>query len=256
MILIDSHVHLDDPAFDADRDAVVRRARDAGVVAMVTVGTSLASSRAAVALAGQYPEVYAAVAVHPQEADGITHETMDELRILAGHPKVVGVGETGLDFARPHPARAVQEQIFRWHISLSRDAGLPLIIHCREVFPVVLDILQEWRATAAVMHAFSGTPDIAQRCVDRGYMISMAGPVTFRNARVPVEVAKMVPVSSLLVETDAPVLTPVPFRGRRNEPAYLGYTVARIAEVKGMPDADVAQITADNARRIFRIGTT
>lgn len=253
--MIDSHVHLDDPAFDPDRDGVIERARDAGVIAMITVGSTLAGSRAAVALAEHYPEVHAAVAVHPYEAGDATEETIAELRVLAGHPKVVGIGETGLDFARPHPTRMVQEQVFRWHIALSRDTGLPLIVHCREAFPAVLDILQEWNVTAAVMHAFSGSPDVAARCIDRGYAICLAGPVTFRNARVPVEVAKMVPLASLLVETDAPVLAPVPFRGRRNEPAHLRYTVTRIAEVKGISEAEVAQVTVDNARRIFPFET-
>lgn len=255
MELIDSHVHLDDPAFDADRDLMVQRARDAGVIAMVTVGTTLAGSRAAVALAERYPEVYAAVAVHPHDAGGVTEDTMAALRALADHPKVVAVGETGLDFARPRPIPSVQEQVFRWHIDLSLARHLPLIVHCRDAYPAVLDILEERRATTVIMHAFSGSLDVAQDCAARGYVISLAGPVTFRNARIPVEVTRALPVSALLVETDAPVLAPVPFRGRRNEPAFLRYTVARIADVKGMAEADVAQATVENARRIFLIGT-
>jgi len=253
--LFDSHVHLDDPAFDADRDLVVRRALDAGVTAMVTVGTTLSSSRAAAALADRYPEVYAAVAVHPQEAAGTTEDALAELRGLADHPRVVAIGETGLDFARPQPEPAVQERLFRWHIGLSIDTHLPLIIHCRDAYPAVLDILEESSVATVIMHAFSGTAEYAQACAARGYAVSLAGPVTFRNARVPVDVARVVPAASLLVETDAPVLAPVPFRGRRNEPAYLRYTVARIAEVKGMPEAAVAQATVENARRIFRIGS-
>jgi TatD DNase family protein len=252
--MIDSHVHLDDQAFDADREAVVQRARDAGVIAMVTVGTNLASSRAAVALAERYPEVYAAVAVHPHEADEVDPDVMHEIESLAMQPRVVAIGETGLDFARPAPTRQVQEGVLRWHASISVSTGLPLIIHCRDAFPAVLDILQEWSVPGVVMHAFSGTADVAQRCVDRGYLISMAGPVTFRNARIPVDVARTVPVTSLLAETDAPVLAPVPFRGRRNEPAYLQYTVRRLAEVKGMPDDDLAGATVENARRVFGIG--
>lgn len=254
MTLIDSHVHLGDPAFDVDRDDVVQRAREAGIVAMVTVGTSLESSRAAVALAERYSEVYAAVGVHPHEAGTADPDVMEEVAALARHPKVVALGETGLDFARAEPPRPVQEEVFRWHASIGAATGLPLVAHCRDAFDAVLDILQGWKDVGVVMHAFSGTPEMAQRCIDRGYMISLAGPVTFRNARALVDVAQLVPAASLLVETDAPVLAPVPFRGRRNEPAYLGYTVARLAEVKGMPESDVAQVTADNARRIFRIG--
>lgn len=254
--MIDSHVHLDDSAFDGDRDAVMQRARDAGVIAMVTAGTNLASSRAAVALADRYPGVFAAVAVHPHEADVVDEDVLSQLRALAAEPHVVAIGETGLDFARPDPSRDAQEEVFRRHVRLSAESGLPLIIHCRDAFPAALAILQEWTVPGVVMHAFSGTADIAQRCVDRGYFISLAGPVTFRNARGPVDVARIVPLTALLVETDAPVLAPVPFRGRRNEPAYLRYTVRRLAEVKEIPDDELAAATADNARRAFRIGVS
>ncbi len=254
MKLIDSHVHLDDAVFDPDRDAVVQRARDAGVIAMITVGTTLASSRAAVALAERYPEVYAAVAVHPHDAAQVTDDVLAGLRALAAHPKVVAIGETGLDFARAEPSRAVQETAFRRHIRLGAETGLPLVIHCREAFPAVLAILLEERnVPGVIMHAFSGTVVDARTCVERGYAISLAGPVTFRNARVPVEVARIVPTASLLAETDAPVLAPVPFRGRRNEPAYLGYTVRRLAEVKAVPEDDLAGALVENTRRVFQM---
>jgi len=252
--VIDSHVHLDDPAFEADREAVVQRARDAGIIAMITVGTTLATSRAAVALAERYPDVYAAVAIHPHEAGEVDEGELIQLRALAAEAKVVAIGEAGLDFARSDPPRDAQEHVFRQHVRLSAETGLPLVIHCRDAFEAVLAILQEWSVPGVIMHAFSGTADVAQRCVDRGYLISMAGPVTFRNARGAVDVAAAVPLTALLVETDAPVLAPVPFRGRRNEPAYLQYTVRRLAEVKGMPDDELAAATVDNARRAFGIG--
>jgi TatD DNase family protein len=255
--LVDAHLHLDDPVFDADRDDVVRRARATGVTSMLTVGTNLATSRAAVALAERYPEVYAAVAVHPHEAAGLTDDILGELRALAGHRKVVAIGETGLDFARGDPPRDVQETAFRRHIGLSAETGLPLAIHCRDAFGAVFGILlEDGSSPGVIMHAFSGTVENARTCLERGYAVSLAGPVTFRDAHLAVEVARMVPLHAMLVETDAPVLAPVPFRGRRNEPAFLPYTVERIAAVKAMPVDDVAAATTANARHVFRMDLT
>lgn len=256
MELFDSHVHLDDGAFDEDREAVVARARAAGVVGMITVGTGVASSRGAVTLAERYPEVFAAVAIHPHDAQDATDQAMVELHALAGHPKVVAIGETGLDFVRESAPREVQRDAFRRHIRLSTVLRLPLIIHCREAYPQVLDILEEDFSGEVVMHAFSGTPEVARRCVDRGYAISVAGPVTYRNAGTLSTVAREAPLSHLLVETDAPVLTPEPFRGRRNEPSYLSHTVDRVAVLRDVAPEAVASATAENARRLFRVHST
>lgn len=256
MELFDSHVHLDDGAFDEDREAVVARARAAGVVGMITVGTGVASSRGAVALADRYPEVFAAVAIHPHDAQDATDQAMAELHALAGHPKVVAIGETGLDFVRERAPREMQRDAFRRHIRLSTALRLPLIIHCREAYPQVLDILEEDFSGEVVMHAFSGTPEVARLCVDRGYAISVAGPVTYRNAGTLSTVAREAPLSYLLVETDAPVLTPEPFRGRRNEPSYLSHTVDRVAVLRDVAPEAVASATAANARRLFRVHST
>lgn len=251
MQLFDSHLHLDDAAFEADRDAVVARARAAGVVGMVSVGTGVVSSRAAIGLAEKYPEVFATVAIHPLDAHAATDDAMEALRMLAAHPKVVAIGETGLDFSRPDPPREVQREAFGRHIHLSRDLGLPLIIHCREAYEEVLGILQAAQVTNVIMHAFAGSVPIADTCVANGYAISLAGPVTFRNARVTADVARTVPLGNLLVETDAPGLAPEPFRGRRNEPGYLVHTVARIAALRDLPPDDVAHVTTQNARHIY-----
>lgn len=232
MELFDSHLHLDDDVFAADRDAVIDRARATGIVGMVTVGTSVASSRAAIRLAERYPEVFVAIAVHPHDAQDATEPAMAELQMLAGHPKVVAVGETGLDFVREDSPRDLQREAFRCHIRLSVDLGLPLIIHCREAYAEVLDTLPQAKVRDVIVHAFSGSGEVACECIARGYAISLAGPVTYRNARKMAQVAHEVPLELLLVETDAPVLTPEPFRGRRNEPAYLEYTVAGIAGLK------------------------
>jgi len=251
--LFDSHVHLDAGAFAADRDAVIGRARAAGVMGLITVGTGLTSSRAAVELAAAYPEIYASVAIHPQDAAAITDQAMDELRTIAAHPKVVAIGETGLDYAHPDPPRDRQRDAFSRHIRLSRELQLPLIIHCRDAYDDVLAMLLEASVSSVVMHAFSGSKALAEACVARGYAISLAGPVTFRNAGASAEVGRAVPLEFLLVETDAPGLAPVPHRGRRNEPAYLIHTVTRIAALRGVPPEEVAQATTTSARRVFGV---
>lgn len=251
--LFDSHLHLDDAAFDADRPAAVARARAAGVIMMVTVGTDPASWRQAVALTETFEEIYAALAVHPHDAGRAVPEAVDALRLLAERPKVVAIGETGLDFARHLSARDAQEAAFRAQVRLARDLDLPVIIHCREAYPEVLEILAAERAGPVVMHAFSGSVEVARRCADLGYMISLAGPVTFRNARTPLAVAREVPLPQLLIETDAPVLAPEPHRGRRNEPAYLTHIAERIAELRGVPVEEIASATAANARRVYRV---
>lgn len=221
---------------------------------MVTVGTDVASSRAAIALAERFSGVYAAVAIHPHEAGTVTPEAMAALRTLTAHPKVVALGETGLDYAKDYAPRDVQRHALIEHIRLSRDLDLPLVVHCREAYPDVLDILDREHAGRVTMHAFSGSVEVAHTCVTRGYFISLAGPVTFATARTTAQVAQEIPLESLLVETDAPVLTPEPFRGRRNEPAYLGYIVRRIAELRGRAPEEMAAVTAANARRAYGVG--
>src|SRR5437870_5530038 len=185
---------------------------------MVTVGIDVASSRAAVDLAGRFSTVHAAVAVHPHEAGRAGPKAMADLGPLAAHAKVVAVGETGLDYAKDYAPREVQRRVFIEHIWLSRERNLPLIVHCREAHAEVLEILEREQPVGVVMHAFSGSVDVARACVERGYFISLAGPVTFRNARAAAQVAQEVPLGSLLVETDAPVLAPEPFAAGATNP--------------------------------------
>ncbi len=253
MGLFDSHVHLDDAAFDHDREEVLARARAAGVERMLTVGTDLASSRAAVALAHRHPGVYAAVAVHPHAAADLTDEVYDALGDLARQPGVVAVGETGLDFGGRSAPVESQRRALRAHLALARERGLPVVVHCRDAHEALLEMLSEVD-TPVVMHAFSGSVEVARVCASRGYGISLAGPVTFKRADTLKAVAREIPASALLVETDAPVLTPHPYRGRRNEPAYLVHIVERVAEIRGERVEDLAQTTAANAMRMFRIG--
>jgi TatD DNase family protein len=251
--LFDSHLHLDDRAFDADREDVIARARAAGIVGMVTIGTNLDSCRAAVALAEQYHDVFAAVAIHPNEAQQATDDVMAELGALAGHPKVVAVGETGLDFVRQQTPHEAQFEAFRRHIQLSRDTKRPLIIHCREAYSDLLKVLEEEDPGAVIMHAFSSSVEVARECTARGYLVAFGGPVTYKNARSVAEVARTVPRDSLLVETDAPALPPEPHRGRRNEPAYLRDVVERIATLRGEAIGAIADSTTANARRVYGI---
>lgn len=252
MTWFDSHLHLDDAAFDPDRDAVIARARAAGVMEMVTAGTDLASSARALALAVPDEGVYAAVAIHPHEVHTVTRPDLDALGRLAADARVVAVGETGLDRVRGAPLEA-QVDAFRMHVRLARARALPLVIHCREAYPLLLEILEEEEAGTVIMHAFSGSAETASTCARRGYFISVAGPVTFRNAGAAAEVARTVPLDRLLLETDAPVLSPEPHRGRRNEPAYLPLIARRVAALRGMAETEIAAACTGNARRAFGV---
>lgn len=249
--LFDSHLHLDDEVFAADLDAVVNRARSAGVVGFVTIGTSLSSSRAALALAERYTDVHAAVAIHPHDAADATTDTMELLTMLARHPRVVAIGETGLDYYRNFAPREVQQQAFRDHLALARSLNLPVIIHTREASADVMSILSEMPPKCVIMHCFSGALEMAKTCLDRGYFLGLGGPVTYRNARRALDVARFVPPDRLLLETDAPYLPPEPHRGKRNEPAYLPLMAWAIADVRGVSAGTVAELTTANARQAF-----
>jgi TatD DNase family protein len=251
--LFDAHLHLDDEAFAADRDSVVARAVQAGIIGMVTAGSNAASSRAAVAFAERTPGLYAAVGIHPHEAAQATPEAMADLRALGAHPKVVAVGETGLDYAKAVVSPEVQQRAFVQHIRLSRALEVPLVVHCRDAYPQLLELLAREQARRVIMHAFSGSVAIAQECTARGYLISLAGPVTFRRAEQASAVAQHVPEELLLVESDAPVLAPEPFRGRRNEPAYLVHTVRRIAALRKCEVEEIAATMTANAKRIYAV---
>ncbi len=251
--LFDSHVHLDDGAFDPDREAVLARARAAGVGGFVTIGTSLASSRSAVTLAELHGDVFAAVAIHPHDACDATPEAMREIATLARHRRVVAVGETGLDYYRRFAPREAQESAFRAHLGLARELNLPVIVHSRDAHEDVLRILAEVSPPGVVMHCFSGSPEIARSCLDRGYYLGLGGPLTYRNARRVQEVVRLVPPDRLLLETDAPYLPPEPHRGRRNEPAFLPLIAWAAAHARGICAGTIAEITASNARAAFNL---
>ena len=250
MALIDSHTHLDFPQFDTDREAVIARAREAGLAAILNVGADLPSSRAAVALAEQYDFIYAAVGVHPHDARTVTPAVLDELRALARHPKVVAVGEIGLDYYRDLSPRPVQRQVFADQLALATELALPVVIHSREAYDDVLAALRGWQG-AGVIHSYSAGLERLEEVLALGFFASISGPVTFRRAHRLRAVAAAVPLERLLVETDCPYLTPVPYRGRRNEPAYVRYVAEAVARARGMSDEALVRVIADNARRLF-----
>jgi TatD DNase family protein len=250
MQLIDSHAHLDFPQFDDDRDAVIERARGAGLVAILNAGADLPSSRAAVALADTYDFIYAAVGVHPHDAATVTPAVLDELRALARHPKVVAAGEIGLDYYRDLSPRPVQRRAFADQLALAVELHLPVVVHSREAHDDVLAALQGWEGTG-VLHSYSAGPERLEEVLGLGFSIGISGPVTFRKADQLRAVAAAVPLERLLVETDCPYLTPAPYRGKRNEPAYVRYVVEAVARARGMPAEAVARATSDNARRLF-----
>jgi TatD DNase family protein len=255
MSLFDTHAHLHFPDFDADRAEMMARARQAGVGRMLTIGTEVPTSRAAIALAQAEPDVWAAVGVHPHDAAEADEATLAEIERLAGVARVVAIGEIGLDFFRDLSPRDVQERVFRHLIGVARRARKPVIVHCREAHPEVLGILGEERAAevGGIMHCFSGDVAVARRCLELGLLISLAGPVTYPNARALPEVARFVPADRLVVETDCPFLPPQGYRGKRNEPAYLAITAARVAELRGEPLEEFARRSSENACRLLGI---
>ena len=259
MKLFDTHAHLHFPDYADDLDAVLERARVAGVRGMVTIGTDRETNQAVVELARRLPNVWATVGIHPHDAGEVAEADFAEMEELArSEKKVVGFGEMGLDFFRNLSPPEAQRQVFRRQIRMARDLGKPVVIHCRDAHDETLAILADERAgeIGGVMHCFSGDVEIARRCLDLGLFISLAGPVTYKNARALPEVARFVPDDRLVVETDCPYLPPTPHRGKRNEPAYVALTAAFVAELRGVdPEALGATIT-DNAATLFGIALT
>jgi len=250
-VLVDSHCHLDFPDFATEREAIVARARSAGVETMLTIGTRLDEFATVRAIAEAHNEIWCSVGVHPHEAKDYAALAPQQLVALAAHPKVVGIGETGLDFHYDLSPRDIQERLFRTHIAASRETGLPLIIHAREADGEVAGILDEERPPPGVMHCFSSGRPLAEAALALGFYISISGIVTFRNAEELRAIVRDVPLDRLLVETDAPYLAPAPYRGKRNEPAYVAATAAAVAELKGIELQHLAATTSANFFRLF-----
>lgn len=251
-MLVDSHCHLDFPDFAAERDEVVARACAAGVGTMLTISTRLDEFPGVRAIAERYPDIWCSVGAHPHEAADHAGTTAEALAALTAHPRVVGIGETGLDFHYDLSPRDVQARVFHTHIAAAKATGLPLVIHAREADAEVARMLREERPPPGVMHCFSSGRALAEAALDLGFYISISGIVTFKNAdELRAIVRDVVPLDRLLVETDAPYLAPVPYRGKRNEPAYVTATAAAVAALKGIAPAELAAATTENFFRLF-----
>ena len=251
--MVDSHSHLNDPKFAADLDEVISRAREAGVERIVVCGYDLASSREAIAIAERFEEVYATVGVHPHDAKSFDQDALRELEELSRSAKVIAIGETGLDFHYDFSPRIAQIAAFEAHIELAGRVGLPVVVHSRESNPEALQVIESSAAniSGCVFHCFSGDDEFARRVLDAGFYIGIDGPITYKASETLRRVVEVAPIDRLLIETDSPYLAPVPYRGKRNEPAYLVHIAGEVARIKGMPVDELARITTDNARRLF-----
>lgn len=254
--LIDTHAHLDSDQFENDLPEVLQRAQRANIDQIITIGCDLSSSQKSCSLAGANQHIYAAVGIHPHEARSATVENLQQLKQLAGRPKVVAIGEIGLDYYRDHAPRDVQRQAFEAQLDLARELSLPVIIHDRDAHDDVLNLLRQAHAEeiGGVLHCFSGDASLARACMDMGFFISFAGPVTYPRNEELRAVAKTVPTEHLLVETDCPYLSPQGFRGKRNEPSHVRLTAEKVAEIKGISMADMSRIIRLNCHRLFGIG--
>ncbi|MCT4593636.1 MAG: TatD family hydrolase [Anaeromicrobium sp.] len=254
-MLFDSHAHLNDSRFDKDRDHIIRRAKEEGVEYILNPGADFASSVASINLAEKYDMIYAAVGVHPHDAKDMDETTITLLRGLSKKKKVVAIGEIGLDYHYDFSPRDVQKKWFIEQIRLAKEVNLPIIIHDREANQDVMDILKAENAfeTGVLLHCYSGSAELAKQYVKLGAYISIAGPVTFKNARKTVEVVEQIPLEYLMIETDSPYLTPMPYRGKRNESSYVQYVADKIAQIKGISYEQVADQTCENAKKFFGI---
>ncbi|SFQ21078.1 TatD family hydrolase [Salibacterium halotolerans] len=254
-MLFDTHVHLNIDDFQDDLQETIDRAKEAGVEKMNVVGFDHETIKKAMELIDTYDFLYASIGWHPVDAVDMTDEDLEWIEELSAHPKVVAIGETGLDYHWDKSPADVQKEAFRKQIALAKKVNLPLVIHDREAHQDIVDILKEENAaeTGGIMHCFGGDLEIARQALDMDFHISFGGPVTFKNAQLPKDVAKEIPMDRLLVETDCPFLAPHPNRGKRNEPAYVKLVAEKIAELKEMPLDELAEKTTKNAEKLFRI---
>lgn len=251
-MFFDSHAHYDDDAFDADRDELLSSLLQNNVSNIINIGADMPSSRRSVQLAEKYEFIYAAVGVHPHDAQSYTSDDEAELAKLCAHPRVVAIGEIGLDYHYDNSPRDIQKEVFKKQLELAKKLRMPVIIHSREATEDTLSILKEF-SPRGVVHCFSGSVETAKTVLDMGMYISLGGPVTYKNAVKTVEVAEFVPIDRLLIETDCPYLAPVPYRGKRNSSLFIHATAEKLADIKGISVEELARITAENTKKLFNI---
>lgn len=253
--MIDTHAHLDFPAFNEDRQEVINRAQETGIKNIINVGTNLASSHRSLVLSQDYEQIYATVGIHPHDADQLDGRALDVLKDLARADKVVAIGEIGLDFHYDNSPREVQTRAFKQQLHLAGEIALPVVIHSRDADDEIIEILKEGNVEeiGGILHCFGGDLQLAQEAENLGLYLGLGGIVTFNNADRLRQVVKQIPLQWLLLETDCPYLTPSPHRGKRNEPAYVKYVAEMIADVKGMPVEEVKAVTSENARKAYQL---
>ena len=253
-MLFDTHAHMNDPAFDADREDVLLGLEEKGVALMMNVGCCLESSRDCVAMANRYPFVYASVGTHPDSADEVDEGVLEEYRRLCKqNPKVKAIGEIGLDYYYETIPREVQQRAFRLQLELARELAMPVIVHERNAHEDGMKIVKEFKGVTGVFHCYSGSAEMARQLVDIGWYIGFTGVLTFKNARKAVETAASIPLDRIVLETDCPFMAPDPFRGKRNDPGYLWRMAEKLAEIRGIPLEEVHAITTENGKRLYRI---
>lgn len=252
-MLFDTHAHLNDPAFDPDREELMAGLADKGVGLVMNAGCSLESSRDIVNMTARYPWLYGSVGSHPDAADEVNEEVIEEYRKLCQNEKIKAIGEIGLDYYYEDIPREIQQKAFRMQMQLAKEVDLPVIVHEREAHDDGMRIVKEFPGVTGVFHCYSGSAEMARQLVKMGWYIGFTGVLTFKNARKAVETAASIPLDRIVIETDCPFMAPEPFRGKRNDPGYLYRMAERLAEIRGITPEEAAVITTENAKRLYRI---
>ncbi len=252
-MLFETHAHLNDPAFDQDREALILGLKDKGVEYVMNVGCCLESSRDCIALAEKYPFIYASVGSHPDSADEVNEEVLEQYWQMAQHPKVKAIGEIGADYYYETIPREIQLKAFRMQMELAKELDMPVIVHERNAHDDGMRVVKAFKGVTGVFHCYSGSAEMARQLVELGWYIGFTGVLTFKNARKAVETAQQIPLERIVLETDCPFMAPEPFRGRRNDPGYLYRMAEKLAELRGISVEEVHKATTENARRLYRI---
>ncbi|MBR4017624.1 MAG: TatD family hydrolase [Oscillospiraceae bacterium] len=252
-MLFDTHAHLNDPAFDPDRAELMAGLKDKGIGLVMNAGCSLESSKDIIRMAEQYPWLYASVGSHPDSADEVNEDVINEYRNLCRHEKVKAIGEIGLDYYYEDIPREIQKQAFRMQMELAKEVDLPVIIHEREAHDDGMRIVKEFPTVKGVFHCYSGSAEMARQLVNMGWYIGFTGVLTFKNARKAVETAASIPLDRIVLETDCPFMAPEPYRGKRNDPGYLPKMAEKLAEIRGISVEEAIAVTTENAKRLYRI---